>query len=73
MRTWLREEISASFIDALEADTEVKKRLPEIEQRVVAGTLTPAAAARGLVASFVERDPEAHASFAAHADRRARR
>lgn len=73
VRAWLWEEISASLIDALEADAEVRKRLPEIEQRVVAGKLTPAAAARGLVALLVERDPEADASFAARANRRARR
>jgi LAO/AO transport system kinase len=54
VRAWLWDEVSAELIDALKADASVKKRLPEIEQLVIEGTLTPAAAARSLVEVFVE-------------------
>ena len=54
-RAWLWEEISANLIDVLKADAGVNKRLPAIEQRVIEGTLTPAAAARSLVEIFVGR------------------
>jgi LAO/AO transport system kinase len=55
-RSWLWDEVSAELIDALKADAEVSKRLPEVEQLVIEGTLTPAAAARSLVESFAERE-----------------
>lgn len=55
-RSWLWDSVSADLIDALKSDAGVKKRLPEIEQLVADGTLTPAAAARTLVELFVERD-----------------
>lgn len=57
VRAWLWDEVSAELIDVLKADAGVKKRLPEIEQLVVEGTLTPAAAARRLVESFVGKAP----------------
>lgn len=52
VRAWLWDEVSADLIDALKADAGVKKRLPEIEQLVIEGTLTPVAAARALVETF---------------------
>ncbi len=54
-RSWLWDTVTADLIDALKADAEVRKRLPEIEQLVVEGALTPAAAARRLVEAFLER------------------
>jgi LAO/AO transport system kinase len=57
LRSWLWSEVSADLIDALKADAEIKRRLPEVEQRVREGTLTPAAAARSLVAIFVGGEP----------------
>jgi len=55
VRSWLWDEVSAELIDALKANAEVRKRLPEVEQLVTEGTLTPAAAARSLVETFAER------------------
>jgi len=55
VRAWLWDEVSASLIDALKADADVKKRLREIEQLAIEGTLTPAAAARSLVEIFTRR------------------
>jgi LAO/AO transport system kinase len=55
VRAWLWDEVSASLIDALKADAGVKKRLREIEQLAIEGTLTPAAAARSLVEIFTGR------------------
>jgi LAO/AO transport system kinase len=53
-RTWLWDAVSTALVEALTSDDTVSKQLPEIEQRVSDGTLTPAAAARTLVESFVE-------------------
>ena len=53
VRAWLWDEVSAELIDALKADAGVKKRLPEIEQLVIEGTLTAAAGARRLVETFL--------------------
>ena len=44
------------------ADAEVKKRLPEVEQLVVDGSLTPATAARSLVEFFVKRESRSDSS-----------
>lgn len=52
LRAWLWSEVSAELIDALKADAGTRKRLANIEQLVVEGTLTPAAAARDLVKTF---------------------
>ena len=57
LRSWLWSEVSAGLMDALKADADIKRRLSEVEQLVVEGTLTPAAAARSLVESFVEGGP----------------
>jgi LAO/AO transport system kinase len=54
-RAWLWEEISANLMDVLKSDADVNTRLPEIERRVIEGTLTPAAAARSLVETFAGR------------------
>ncbi len=53
-RAWLWGEVSVSLVDALKADPEVKKQLHEVEQLVSDGTLTPLAAARRLIAAFVD-------------------
>lgn len=73
VRSWFWDEVSASLIDALKADAQVKKRLPEIEQLVIEGALTPAAAARSLVEIFVVREPAADSSTGLDSSRRARR
>ena len=72
-RSWLWDEISANLADVLKVDTDVKKRLPEIEQLVIEGTLTPAAAARRLVEAFVERARAPDSSGSPDPKRRARR
>jgi LAO/AO transport system kinase len=48
-RAWLWGEVSANLVDALKADPEVKKQLHEVEQ-----LLTPLAAARRLIAAFID-------------------
>jgi LAO/AO transport system kinase len=53
-RAWLWGEVSANLVDALKADPEVKKQLHEVEQLVTDGTLTPLAAARRLIAAFID-------------------
>ena len=72
-RSWLWDEVSAELIDALKANAEVRKRLPEVEQLVVEGTLTPAAAARSLVETFAERERAPGSSGSPDPRRRARR
>ena len=72
-RSWLWDEVSANLADALKADADVRKRLPEVEQGVIEGTLTPAAAARSLVETFVEREPAPDSSSSPISRRRARR
>jgi len=72
-RSWLWDEVSANLADALKADAEVRKRLPEVERRVIEGTLTPAAAARSLVETFVERERAPDSSSSPDSGRRARR
>ncbi len=73
VRSWLWSEVSAHLIDALESDAQVKKRLPEVERCVADGTLTPAAAARSLVAIFVEGGRAPRSSDSPGSQRRARR
>ncbi|GMQ96180.1 MAG: methylmalonyl Co-A mutase-associated GTPase MeaB [Gammaproteobacteria bacterium] len=72
-RSWLWDEVSAEIIDALKANAEVRKRLPEVEQLVIEGTLTPAAAARSLVETFAERERAPGPSGSPDRRRRARR
>jgi LAO/AO transport system kinase len=67
-RSWLWDAVSAELIDTLKADAGVQKRLPEVEQLVAEGTLTPAAAARTLVELFVERDAGGGASGNPHTE-----
>ena len=57
-RAWLWGEVSANLVDALKADPEVKKQLSEVEKHVTDGTLTPLAAARRLIAVFVDGGEE---------------
>jgi len=71
LRAWLWSEVSAHLMDALKADADSNKRLAGIEQLVIEGTLTPAAAARGLVEAFVEGDPAADSSASGEAKGRA--
>jgi LAO/AO transport system kinase len=73
VRSWLWDEVSENLIAALKEDAEVKNRLPEIEQLVVEGTLSPAAAARRLVDTFVGRRPEAGSSMSGSVDPEVRR
>ena len=55
-RAWLWGEVSANLVDALKADPEVKKQLHEVEGLVADGTMTPLAAARRLIATFVDSE-----------------
>jgi len=73
VRSWLWDEVSATLTDALKADAEVNKRLPEIEQLVIDGTLTPAAGARRLVDTFVGRERAADFSIGPGAGEKVRR
>lgn len=66
-RSWLWSEVSAHLIDALKTHAAVKKRLSEVERLVAEGALTPAAAARSLVETFLTD------GRAPHSERRARR
>ncbi len=66
-RSWLWDVVSAELTDALKADAEVMKRLPEIEQLVIDGSLTAAAAARRLVEYFVKRESRSESSGNAQA------
>jgi LAO/AO transport system kinase len=70
--SWLWSEVSADLIDALRADPGIKRRLPGIEKLVAQGTLTPVAAARSLVETFVAGEAAADASDNPNA-KRARR
>jgi LAO/AO transport system kinase len=51
-RAWMWTEIREGLVAALEADEAVRARLQDIEGRVDAGRLTPAAAAREVLALF---------------------
>lgn len=51
-RTWLWRELSESLVESLKAHPGVAERLALLEQRVIAGKTTPAAAARDLLAQF---------------------
>ena len=53
-REWMWSEIREGLISTLKADAGVAKRLPELEAEVAAGKITPAAAARKLLAGFVK-------------------
>jgi LAO/AO transport system kinase len=52
----LRRELAESLLTALGADASVARRLADLEERVAAGRLSPAAAADALVAAFLGRD-----------------
>jgi LAO/AO transport system kinase len=55
-RAWLRAELSDSLMAALARDPRVAGLLPALENRVAAGSMTPGAAARELLAAFLGRD-----------------
>ena len=52
-RAWLWGELSESLVAALKAHRGVAERLPRVEAEVMAGKLTPSAAARSLLAEFL--------------------
>jgi LAO/AO transport system kinase len=52
---WMWRELSDGLVDALRADAVTAQRLVEMEARVRAGEVTPTAAARGLLAEFLDR------------------
>jgi LAO/AO transport system kinase len=56
----LRRELGESLRAALRADPDVARRLVDLEERVAAGRLSPAAAADRLVASFLGREKPVH-------------
>ncbi len=51
-RSWMWGEIGDSLTAALRAHPEAARQLPELESRVMEGRMTPAAAARALLAAF---------------------
>jgi LAO/AO transport system kinase len=52
-RAWLRAELADDLMSALCRHPGVARRLPELEAKVAAGTQTPGAAARALLAAFL--------------------
>ena len=55
-RAWLWSELSESLVAALKAHPGVAARLPAVEAEVMAGKVTPTAAAQGLLAAFLGRE-----------------
>src|SRR5204863_9072385 len=51
----LHQELSESLLAALRSDSDVARRLADIEKRVAAGRLSPAAAADAVAAEFLGR------------------
>ncbi|MBT6118453.1 MAG: methylmalonyl Co-A mutase-associated GTPase MeaB [Rhodospirillaceae bacterium] len=51
-KTWLWRELREGLVEALRADPEIRRRLPDLEKAVATGRTTPAAAARELLAVF---------------------
>ncbi|WP_029008578.1 methylmalonyl Co-A mutase-associated GTPase MeaB [Azospirillum halopraeferens] len=54
-RAWLWSEIRESLVESLRRHPDVRAALPDLEARVTAGTLVPAAAARTLLERFLGR------------------
>ena len=52
-RAWLKAELADSLMEALAREPDIARRLPALEARVAAGTATPGAAARALLAGFL--------------------
>ena len=55
-RTWMWREVSETLVAALSARPEVARQLAGLEDRVRAGTITPAAAAARLLEAFRDRE-----------------
>jgi LAO/AO transport system kinase len=55
-KAWLWRELSDSLIDALKAHADIAGRLEKLEAKVVAGKISPGAAARELLARFRGED-----------------
>ncbi len=51
-KTWMREEIEAGLVQALHAREDIRALTEQLEQEVVRGTLSPASAARRVLAQF---------------------
>ena len=60
-KAWLRAELSDSLMAALSRHPGVAKRLPALEAKVVAGSMTPGAAARELLTGFLGHQTPAKA------------
>ncbi len=58
-RAWMWNEVSEVLLARLKANPAVAERLGDLEAGVMSGTLTPAAAARRLLATFAGEDGEA--------------
>jgi LAO/AO transport system kinase len=54
-RAWLKAELADSLMEALARHPDLAKQLPALEARVAAGSATPGAAARALLAGFLGR------------------
>jgi len=52
-RAWLRSELADSLMDAIARHPDLARRLPALEAKVAAGSATPGAAARSLLAGFL--------------------
>ena len=55
-RDWLWSEITESLTDTLRADPAVADLARQLESAVAAGTTTPTAAARTILAAFLDPD-----------------
>ena len=51
-RDWMWSEVSETLLDRLRSDEHVRSALSELEAAVMAGTVSPSAAARALLARF---------------------
>ncbi|MHA1113467.1 MAG: methylmalonyl Co-A mutase-associated GTPase MeaB, partial [Alphaproteobacteria bacterium] len=56
-RAWMWSEIGEDLMTALRADARVKARVKTLEAKVTAGKTTPSAAAREILALFLDRAP----------------
>jgi len=56
-RTWMWREVNESLLAALKGHPAVAARLPALEAEVAAGTASPTAAARCLLAAFLDGTP----------------
>jgi LAO/AO transport system kinase len=57
-RDWMWSELTDSLLEAVTSDPSTARLARRLEAEVTAGTTTPAAAARAVVAAFLEHGPD---------------